>query len=592
MPQSCVNVQDRLSALRVCMRSKNIAATIIPTSDPHGSEYTAAHYQARCYFSGFTGSAGTLVVTLHSAALWTDSRYFIQAGQQLSDTDISLMKIGVKATPDIADWLCTQIKVSDGSINIPGDLFSEAVMRLYRIKLKAYAIDENTDVISPAWPGRPSVPSSKAFVQSTEYAGESPESKLSRIRSVLKTYNVEAVVTTALDEIAWVCNLRGTDVRFNPVNYAFMVIGLDFAYLYIDSCKVTTDVRQHLITNGIEPKEYSSFYADIPDIPAATIITDDTKTNAKIHNIIRETTKSPMRCQSPVCLMKAIKNDTQIEGVRLAMKKDGLALCRFWMKMESLVNNEADITELSLVSLLHDERTKLEGFMGESFETIVAYGAHGAVVHYEPTPETDIPVRKGKLLLIDSGAQFMHGTTDITRTYAIGEVSAEARRHSTLVLKGHIALASAVFPQGTTGVQLDILAKQFLWNEHLDFGHGTGHGVGHFLCVHEGPQNISPRGQHPLMAGMITSDEPGYYRENFYGIRHENLTLTYNRADSFLGFEVLTLCPFDLNAIDVSLLTEHEKIWLNAYHQRIFNVLSPEMNDLEQYWLKEKCKPV
>lgn len=585
---------EHIERLRQAMNAHVIAAIVIPTDDPHSSEYVCNRFKAREHFSGFTGSAGTLAVTADKAALWTDSRYFLQAEMQLEGSGIELMKMGVDKTPTLNKWICGN--VAKGQIvAIPAELFSAGMMSSLKTALRDYAIDGESDIIGEAWADRPPMPCTKAFVHDDKYAGETASSKIARLRTLYPSDC--ALIISALDEIAWLFNIRGNDVEYNPVTYSYAIITPEESLLFIDSKKMTAEVKAHCEQNSIKVQEYDDFERHINGMSGMKVLMDKDHTNAHIFDTAAKNNRV-FFMQSPVSKMKAAKNETQIEGTRLAMEKDGAALVRFWMWLENALATGDKVTEISAAEKLHDFRAKLPDFAGESFSTIAGYGAHGAIVHYSATAETDTEIKYGSLLLVDSGAQFPHGTTDITRTFALGNISDIARRDFTLVLKGHIALASAVFPAGTAGYNLDTLAKQYLWKYGLEYGHGTGHGVGHFLCVHEGPQNISPRtNSAPLIPGMITSDEPGYYKAGEYGIRHENLTLVVEKdikgsEKQFLGFEVLTLCPFDINGMEMALLSDEEKNWINEYHDTVLQRLSPWLTADEQAWLKQKCRHI
>lgn len=584
-------VNSNLCKLREIMRKDNLSATVIPTSDPHNSEYVCGHFKAREYFSGFTGSAGTLAVTADRVALWTDSRYFIQAEMQLKDTGIELMKIGEAETPTINKWLCANVGQGE-KIGIPSELFTVEMMTRFKSSLKGYTIDVSADFIEEAWLSRPQMPQMKAFIHEDRYAGETVKSKIDRVRKVLDRVNCDMMIITELDEIAWLFNIRGNDVEYNPVVYSYAVVDKDDCILFLDQEKRTDEINAEFGRNYVSLFNYDKFYDYLNGLRCKKILIDEKRTNANVLESIVKMNKV-FYMPSPINQMKAVKNETQIEGTRRAMVKDGVALVKFWMWIEKALDSGVAVTEISAADMLRHFRAEQDDFAGESFAPIVGYGEHGAIVHYSATEETNVEIRKGNLLLIDSGAHFPYGTTDITRTFALGNVTDEMKRDFTLVLKGHIALASAVFPLGTAGCNLDVLAKQYLWKDCKTFGHGTGHGVGHYLCVHEGPQNISPKiNSATLIAGMITSNEPGYYREGHYGIRHENLTLTTECGDGFLRFETLTLFPFDLNGIDYALLSNDEKRWLNDYHETVLERLAPQLNEEERLWLENKCRKI
>ena len=585
---------EHIERLRQAMNAHGIAAVVIPTDDPHSSEYVCDRFKAREHFSGFTGSAGTLAVTADKAALWTDSRYFLQAEMQLEGSGIELMRLGVDTTPTLNKWICANVTKGQ-TVAIPAELFPTSMMNNLKTALRDYAIDGESDIIGESWADRPPMPCTKAFVHEEKYAGETAATKIARLKTFYPSDCM--LIISALDEIAWLFNIRGNDVKYNPVTYSYAIITPEESLLFIDSKKMTAEVKTHCERNGIKVQEYDDFERHINGMSGMKVLMDKDSTNAHIFDTAAKNNRV-FFMQSPVSKMKAAKNETQIAGTRLAMEKDGAALVRFWMWLEDALANGDKVTEISAAEKLHDFRAELPEFAGESFSTIAGYGAHGAIVHYSATKETDTEIKYGSLLLMDSGAQFPHGTTDITRTFALGDVPDIAKRDFTLVLKGHIALASAVFPAGTAGYNLDTLAKQYLWKYGLDYGHGTGHGVGHFLCVHEGPQNISPRtNSTSLIPGMITSDEPGYYKAGEYGIRHENLTLVVRKdikgsEKQFLGFEVLTLCPFDVNGMETAFLSDEEKNWINEYHDTVLQRLSPWLTADEQAWLKHKCRHI
>ncbi|MDR2684437.1 MAG: aminopeptidase P family protein [Prevotellaceae bacterium] len=583
-----------LSRLRKLMLEKGISAIIVPSTDPHGSEYVAEHWRVRQMISGFTGSAGTVVITLQSAALWTDSRYFLQAAEQLS-ADFVLMKEGLSGTPTIAEWLGSQLK-NGGTVAINAEVFSvnevqniEKQLDTFYIKLSA-----KENLISEVLENRPALPCEK-IILFEKYAGVSTQKKLENLRQEMQKSGINIFIFTALDEIAWLFNIRGNDVEYNPVAVCYAVVDLQKAFLFIDNQKLSQQSRDFFVKNNIEILPYENIVDFVKKIEIQTVGLDFNKANYAVHQAINKTCKVK-NLVSPIILPKSIKNKTELAGFRRAMKKDGVALVRFFQWLENELP-KGYVTELYASEMLHSFRSEQKNFVCESFETIAAYSEHGAIVHYEPTKESDILLKQEGLFLLDSGGQYLDGTTDITRTVALGKLSKQEKIDFTLVLKGHIALAEAHFPENTRGTQLDVLSRKYLWQNGANFGHGTGHGVGHFLCVHEGPQSIRMN-ENPatLRAGMIVSNEPGIYRAGKWGVRCENLLavkqLRSTEFGNFLAFETLSLFPFDAKAIERSLLTEKEISWLNAYHSKVYKTLSPLLSKMEKIWLRKKCKTI
>ena len=582
-------IKRRLEALRSWMKKNEIDAFVVPSTDPHDGEYVPQHWEARKWISGFTGSAGTFVITISNAAVWTDSRYFIQAEQQLKGTGIRLMKAGLDSTPTIAEYLAKELK--PGS-NVGFDGWCCTSCDFIPSSLNAVATSDPFDTI---WEGRPELPLDQVAIQPLDFAGESAESKISRIRTVLKERGADATVLTRLDDIAWTLNLRGNDVHCNPVFISYLVISQSKANLFIDKRKITGEVESYLAKCGVECYEYADFLNFDLHLPTdrLTSFCLDGSCNYAVRDYI--TNISADFCllrgdNSPIVPpMKAVKTKQEQDGFRNAMLRDGVALVRFEMWLEENVAN-GNLTEISIDEKLTSLRAGQDLFKGISFDTIAAYQSHGAIVHYEATPETDAEIKPEGLLLIDSGAQYQDGTTDITRTYALGEVTDEQKRDYTLVLKGHIALSSAVFPEGTCGTQLDVLARSAMWKYGINYLHGTGHGVGSYLNVHEGPHQI--RMNHMpavLKAGMTVTDEPGIYKKDKYGIRIENtLLITDDRETEFgkfLKFEPLTLCPIDKKPIVREMLNDDEIEWINNYHKTVYDKLAPLLNDEEKAWL-------
>lgn len=586
------NITDRLAALRSHMAAKNIGATIIPQGDPHQSEYISDHWQLRRYLSGFTGSAGTMVVTADTALLWTDSRYFLQAGIQLDSSLITLMKDGLEETPTIAQWLCHNLPAGatvgiDGMVNSAKDTTDLAVA----LEKEGLNLVVDFDPAEGVWNDRPTLPVCPIVLHDEDYAGETAKDKIARMLGIAKSEeHADAIFISALDEIAWMLNIRSTDVPYNPVATAFLYISDKGNTLLVDSAKLTPEVTEYLSAQGVATAPYDSVKAFIAALPADARVLVEPQRNAVA--IVNALGSRAIIGTSPIALAKSCKNDSQIAGIHNAMVRDGVAMVRSLMEIQRRVQDtDKELTEMDVAEILLRYRSADPMFRDESFGTIAGFGPHGAIVHYEADDQSNAVIKTGNLLLIDSGAQYPDGTTDLTRTISTGAPTAEQKRDFTLVMKGHIALATAIFPAGTTGHQLDVLARHFLWNEGLNYLHGTGHGVGFFLNVHEGPQSV--RLNHvptPLMPGMLTSNEPGLYRENIHGIRCENLVLTVPAMTTefgrFLKFETVTLCPFDLTLFDKSIMTDAEVDWLNSYHAMVRKKLMPYMTtDDERNWL-------
>ena len=572
------------------MAESRISAVIIPQTDPHQSEYLAAHWQVRRFFSNFTGSAGDLIVTADRALLWTDSRYFLQAAQQLHDTGIELMKDGLPETPSQLDWLKSNI-AKGLTVGVDTKVYNDAAFRSLEAELHRAGI--KTIHFDPAvvWEDRPSLPDDPIFVHDVKYAGIDASDKIDAVVTAAEGYGADAVFISALDEIAWLLNIRSRDVRYNPVATAFLYLGRTDKVLFTDLRKVTDDVKEYLETKHVDIKSYNDALQFLTGLPSETRVLVEPGRNS--HAVAKALGDKMVSGPSLVAISKAVKNDVQLAGIRAAMERDGVALVNAFMEIERRLAVDEPLTEIDVADILRHYRSQQELFFDESFGTIAGYGPHGAIVHYEATPETNSAVRTGNLLLVDSGAQYLDGTTDITRTISLGTPTAEQRRDFTLVMKGHIGLALMQFPAGTTGHQLDAIARMHLWKNSLNYLHGTGHGVGQFLGVHEGPQslrlNYVPT---PLMPGMVTSNEPGLYRENVHGIRCENLVLTVpavkNEFGEFLRFETLTLFPFDITLFDTSLMTNEEIAWVNDYHATVRARLSPLLNSDQRVWLERK----
>ncbi len=590
-----MSTAERVFQMRSKMLSMGIDAYIIPSSDPHMSEYSAAHWKKREFISGFTGSAGTVVITRDEAGLWTDSRYYIQAEEELKESGIDLYKISQPNTLDYADWLAERLNPGC-TIAFEGEVFSIEDARKISKKFKPYgiSIDPNQSLLDEIWEGRPPIPDKPISVHETKFAGLSRVEKVEKIREEMRNQDASHYIITALDEIAWTLNLRGNDVSYNPVFHSYLIISLDAVYLFIDTHKITATIGKQLAKDDISIHLYTDIFKWIKDMPIDSgLLFDPLTTNAKIYSLIpREVIK--IEKTSVVKNLKGIKNSVEQEGFREAMIKDGIAMVKF---IHWLTNNvpTGKISELSAASELKKFRAEDELFRGESFGAISAFAQHGAICHYSVSRDSDLKLSNDNFYLIDSGGQYESGTTDITRTIHLGTPTVQQKIDFTMVLKGNISLDTTCFPEGTRGVHLDILARKALWSQGLDYGHGTGHGVGCFLNVHEGPQAIRPNDNGVALAeGMITSNEPGLYREGEYGIRIENLILTTEAKKTefgnFLKFETLTLCPIDLKSIDATLLTHEEIDWLNNYHQMVYDKLAPHLNSELKLWLKDQTK--
>jgi len=586
----------QLHLLREKMQAENIQACIIPTTDPHISEYTPEHWKIRVWLSGFTGSAGTLVVTGDEAGLWTDSRYFLQAETELDGSGITLLKMGLPGTPDIKDWLAEKLPATS-CVAFDGEVFaaSEARTLLSFFTRKEISVRTDFSPFDSIWKDRPVIPENPLFILPETFSGKSAKEKIHEVLDATRRKEASCTILASLDTIAWLFNIRGNDIAYNPVCLAFSVVSEKETVLFINPKKLTEDVVGYLHEQGVVLADYAKFYDYLSRIPdGASVLIAPSKINYKIDSSIPANCPVKETDIHPADALKAIKNETEIQGIRNAMRKDGVALVKFLIWLEENLEARRNFRELDASHRLHLFRAEQNLFFGESFETISAYGPHGAVVHYGATEESNAEIRREGILLLDSGGQYFDGTTDITRSISCGIVSQEMKKDYTNVLKGHIQLAKARFPAGTIGMQLDILARQFLWQNCDNYLHGTGHGIGHFLNVHEGPQSIRMN-YNPvaLESGMVTSNEPGIYRAGKYGIRIENLILTIKDRDSEFGgfycFETLTLCPIDANLIEKSLLASDEIDWLNAYHQRVYNELSPFLDEKEKNWLRQKC---
>ncbi len=587
-----MTVLDRLNALRNLMRENNLVAYVVPGNDPHASEYMASHWCEMQWISGFNGESGTMVVTLDKALLWTDSRYYLQAGIELKDSTIELMRESDIDCPSVIDWLAENIH---GTIGVNPEMFSVNDFADWKEKAELRSID----LIKPIWTeDRPAIPQDKLYPYSADFAGETVESKLSRMREQLAKKKADALIVSALDEIAWLLNIRGNDVEYNPVVISYVVLEADKCTLFVDANKIDSPAQNYLDFNNIDVKPYEAVFSYISSL-SGTILYDGARVNEALYEAIPEGCKK-INAKSPILIDKAKKNAVELEGERIAMRQDAVALTRFfmWLEEEAFANGQTQ-TEWSLMEKLHEFRLKGENFVEESFGTIAGYLGNGAIVHYAATKDNCAEVKPQGMLLLDSGGQYLDGTTDITRTVWLGgRIPQQAKLDYTYVLKGHIALARARFPRGTRGNQLDALAKQYMWEAGITFGHGTGHGVGHFLGCHEGPQNVrTDNNPTALEVGHIISDEPGIYRTDMWGIRTENLitvipakqTKATTTEDEWLAFETLTLCFYDTSLIEMSLMTEDEIDWINAYHVRVYKEVSPLLNDEEKKYLAYKC---
>lgn len=591
-------INDRLASLREVMRREHLAAFIFPSTDAHQSEYVAAHWQGREWISGFNGSAGTVVVTLTSAALWTDSRYFLAAEEQLKGTEYQLMKLKVEGTPTIAQWLAQELAdVESPEVGIDGmvNSYHSATALISDLrKLGGISVRTNFDPLSIVWKNRPAIPQNPVEIQPMEYAGESVSSKITRIRKALRELHADGMLVSALDDIAWTLNLRGTDVHCNPVFVSYLLISSDEVKLFVDEEKVSAEVRSYLQENGISLYIYNKVEEALRNYSEYNILLDGDETSYYLWKTVK--CQEIVVTTSPIPAMKAVKNATEIQGYRNAMLRDGVAMVKFLMWLKPAVEAGGQ-TEISIDKKLTSLRAEQPLFRDISFDTIAGYAAHGAIVHYEATPETDIPLKPEGLILIDSGAQYQDATTDITRTIALGPVTEEMKHIYTLVLKAHIQLELVKFPDGASGTQLDAVGRECMWREGLNFLHGTGHGVGSYLNVHEGPHQIRMEWMPaPLRAGMTLTDEPGLYLAGKFGVRTENTVLItdYKKTEfgKFLQIEPLTLCPIDTTPLDTNIMLPEEIDWLNQYHQKVYEKLAPYLSETEKKWLRNATKAI
>lgn len=591
-------IELRLARLRELMKREHLSAFIFPSTDAHQSEYVADHWRGREWISGFNGSAGTAVVTMKSAALWTDSRYFLAAEEQLEDTEYQLMRLKMEGTPTIAEWLGKELQdVQSPEVGLDGMVNSYNYVKdlSYSLrKLGGITLRTNLDPLEQIWENRPSLPANPVEIQPLEYAGETLVSKVARIRKSLRELHADGMLVSALDDIAWTLNLRGTDVHCNPVFVSYLLIESDKVSLFVDDNKLSPEVKQYLQDNQVSLYNYNKVEKCLESYSEYNILLDGDETSYYLWKTVK--CQEIVAAASPIPAMKAVKNKAEIEGYRSAMLKDGVAMVKFlkWLKPAVEAGGQ---TEISIDEKLTSLRAEQKLFRDISFDTIAGYAQHGAIVHYEATPETDVVLKPEGLILIDSGAQYQDGTTDITRTIALGAVSEEMKHIYTLVLKAHIQLELVKFPDGASGTQLDAVGRECMWREGYNFLHGTGHGVGSYLCVHEGPHQIRMEWMPtPLRAGMTLTDEPGLYLAGKFGVRIENTVLISDYMSTefgkFLQIEPLTLCPIDTTPIDVDMLLPEEIDWLNAYHHSVYEKLSPFLDEEEKIWLENATKPI
>jgi len=583
-------IPEKISSLRKILTERNLNAWIIPSSDPHQSEYVADHWKTREWLSCFTGSAGTLVITLSQAGLWTDSRYFLQAENELIDSDIQLFKMGQPGVPAYIDWLRAELRTG-AAIGFDGSLFSLAQVKTMRATLrgKRITLDYSADVVADLWTDRPPLPENLISDFPASFAGETRTSKISRIRERLDELRCNVHVISSLDDIAWIFNIRGADVAFNPVALGYAVISTEEARLFINVHCLGDDLRARLESDHITVEPYERILDFLQQLPQRrSVLLDQEKSNQVLRDAI------PGHCrvvEGPNCSirMKACKNETEMDGFRHAHIRDGVALVKWLHWLTSAIHQQP--TEITIADELTRFRREQPNFLGLSFAPIIGYRANGAIVHYSARPESAAALQPTGLLLVDSGAHYLDGTTDVTRTISLGNPTDEEKRFFTLVLKGHIALSQAVFPEGTSGAQLDILARNYLWQSGLNYGHGTGHGVGHCLNVHEGPQQFRATNHIPLQPGMVITNEPGFYAEGKFGIRIENILIVRSKLENelgrFLEFETITMCPIDRSLVDVALLIPAEKDWINQYHAEVFSKLRTYLTEDERHWLHQ-----
>ena len=601
-------VNQRLEDLREVMRREHLSACIFPSTDPHQGEYIPDHWKGREFISGFNGSAGTAVVTLTSAALWTDSRYFIAAADQLKGTEYQLMKLKIEGTPTIAEWLGKECGAG-AEVSIDGWCSSSNAVKELIADLRkegGITVRTNLDPLKLIWRNRPVIPENPVELYPLKYAGESAKDKIARIREALRKRHADGMLMAALDDIAWTLNLRGTDVHCNPVFVSYLLISSKTVTLYINKVKLSPEVLGYLDAENIKVEDYEQVENGLKQYFEYNILLDPDEVNYRLYEVVKNKGKQNncpqteiVEEESPVKRMKTVKNDTEIAGFRSAMLKDGIAMTKFLYWLSGYIGKPeiSELTEIAIDEKLTSLRAEQPLYRDISFDTIAGYGTHAAIVHYEATPETDIPLQPKGMLLLDSGAQYLDGTTDITRTIALGPLTDLEKQIYTLVLKGHIQIELCKFPSGSSGTQIDILARKDMWREGLNYLHGTGHGVGTYLNVHEGPHQFRLEWKPaPLVAGMTITDEPGIYLPDRCGARTENtlLIVPYKETEfgKFLQFESLTLCPIDKAPILIEMMTQEEIQWLNDYHQRVFDTLSPHLSTEEAAWLRTACAPL
>lgn len=583
-------MNKKLDALRQEMKKENIQAYIVPTSDDHDTEYVCSHFMSRSYLSGFTGSAGTLVVGLDQAALWTDGRYFIQAKDQLAGSGIDLMKMGVEGTPSISAYIVDHL--SSGSVvGFDGRLFSEAMVEIYEeaFDKKDLILKTDLDLVDRIWKDRPVLPHTSTFHFEKQYAGKTMGEKIAAVRDIL---SADHLMITKVDQVAWLFNLRAHDIPSFPVAMAYAIVSQDKASIYIDDSRLDATSRELFAKNHVTIRPYDEIYTDVQTL-TGTVSVDPYTINSTLYRFIEADIEEE---ENPIELMKACKNEVEIEQTKHTHLKDAIAMTQFMYWLKTNVG-KIPMSEMSAAQKLHDLRASQADFIEDSFATIAAYKEHGAIVHYQSSPETDVPLQPEGLFMVDSGGHYYQGTTDITRTFVLGEITEYERKCFTWALQCHIRLEQATWLYGCTGEQLDMIARQPLWKHSLDFKHGTGHGVGHVLSVHEGPNVIRwQQAYTPFEAGMITSDEPGIYIEGQFGIRHENevlaVNLDKNAYGQFMGFEPLTWVPFDVDGLDVDEMEPAEVAWLNAYHAKVYEKVSPYLNEQQRQWLAHACRPL
>ena len=593
------NIPERIAALREAMKQHKIDAYIIPTSDPHMSEYPADCWKYREWISGFTGSAGTVIITADKAGLWTDSRYFLQASTQLEGTGIELFKMMLPETPTIPEFLTHELKEGQ-TVGLNGEIYSLADARSLEKALaeKEIKLNTNASLIDPIWKERPAIPEAPMFEMPIELSGKSTEDKLLDINKMLHKAGADCTILSALDEVAWTFNIRGTDVAYNPVVISYAFVSEKESVLFVNPKKIPAEIAEHLKKEGVTLADYGMLATFLSRLPERTrVFIDSKRTNVAIYNALPKS-RILIEGTSPANHLKSIKNETEIKGFRNAVLKDGIAMTKFYFWLEKMLKAGEKVTELSAAAKLTALRSEQPQYVMDSFASISSYGPHGAVVHYSPTPETDTELKTDSLYLLDSGAQYLDGTTDITRTIALcDEPSEQMKKDFTRALKGTIGIAKCKFPAGIRGCLIDAFARKALWDAGINYLHGTCHGIGHCLNVHEGPQSIRME-ENPVILepGMVMSDEPAMYRPGEYGIRTENMILIREDSETefgkFLGFETLTLCYIDTKLVIPSMLSVREHAWLNKYHQMVYDLVSPHLTEEEKAWLKEKTAEI